>query len=194
MTKGTDTRNLILATGLNMATRVGLENTSIGNLAKETGMSKSGLFAHFQSKENLQIMILDHAAIQLSETVLLPVLKTESGIPRIRQLVNNWIDWSEKQSGGCIFINAGSEFSDRPGRVRERLKWHQERLTSSLKKLGDSAIKAGDFKPDTDTHQFAFDLYCLLLGFQHYKRLLEDDNITHHYAVALDRLLDNYQT
>jgi AcrR family transcriptional regulator len=93
MKKGEDTKIVILEAGLNMASKLGLENVTIGSLAKVTNMSKSGLFAHFLSKENLQLEILKYAAKNFSENVIVPALKTEAGINRIKKLVNNWNDW-----------------------------------------------------------------------------------------------------
>jgi AcrR family transcriptional regulator len=145
MVKGKETKTSIIEVGLDMASRVGLESVTIGNLAKEMGMSKSGLFAHFQSKENLQIAILDYAAEDFSQDVISPALKTERGIPRIRKLVDNWITWSYKYPGGCIFVSAGTEYSDRPGRVRDCLMRQQEtafiRLLDSYRPQKKTGLK-----------------------------------------------------
>ena len=103
MAKGEDTKLIVLEAGLDMASQLGLECVTIGNLAKATKMSKSGVFAHFQSKENLQIEILNHAAQLFSEGVIIPALKTNAGIPRIRALVDNWIQWTSELTGGLHF-------------------------------------------------------------------------------------------
>lgn len=193
MTKGRDTKNTILNAGLEMASQLGLENMTIGVLAKETNMSKSGLFAHFNSKVNLQIEILKYAGQLFAESVVVPALKKEAGIPRIRALVGNWDDWSSKLSGGCIFVSASSDFSDRPGKVREALLRQQETWLDSLRRMAKSAMLAGDFRKDIDCDQFAFDLYSLLLGFHLYYKLLNDSETKKHQKIALDRLLDNYK-
>lgn len=193
MTKGKDTKNIILDAGLEMASQLGLENVTIGALAKATNMSKSGLFAHFNSKENLQIEILEYAGQRFSESVVAPALMMEGGIPRIKALVNNWIDWSSELSGGCIFVSASTDFSDRPGKVREALLRQQEDWLGSLRRIADSAIRAGDFRKDIDCDQFAFDLYSLLLGFHLYYKLLNDSETRKHQQIALDQLLNNYK-
>lgn len=177
-----------------MSSQLGLECVTIGNLAKEMQMSKSGLFAHFQSKENLQIEILQYAAEDFSEYVIRPALKVERGIPRIRYLVKRWIEWGDKLTGGCIFVSAGMEYSDRPGNVRDALMHQQEEWLDSLKRIAQSAIKAGDFREDIDCEQFAFDLYSLLLGFHYYYKLLNDQKTRERLKVAFERLLDTHRT
>jgi AcrR family transcriptional regulator len=194
MEKGRDTKGTIIETGLEMSSQLGLECVTIGNLAKEMQMSKSGLFAHFQSKENLQIEILQYAAEDFSQYVIRPALKIERGIPRIRSLVDRWIEWGDKLTGGCIFVSAGMEYSDRPGKVREALMRQQEEWIDCLRRIAQSAIKSGDFRSDIDCDQFAFDLYSLLLGFHYYYKLLNDKKTRQRQKVAFERLLDNYRT
>ena len=193
MTKGEDTRLSVLEAGLDMASQLGLECVTIGNLAKVTNLSKSGLFAHFQSKENLQIEILNYAARLFSEGVIVPALKTNAGITRIRALVDNWIQWTSELTGGCIFVSASTDFSDRPGRVRDLLLHQQKQWIDCLRRIAQSAVQAGDFRPDIDFDQFAFDLYSLLLGFHLYHNLLNDADTKKHQEIALARLLNSYQ-
>jgi AcrR family transcriptional regulator len=193
MAKRKDTKLIVLEAGLDMASQLGLECVTIGNLAKATNMSKSGLFAHFQSKENLQVEILNYAAQLFTESVIVPALKTQSGIPRIRAMVDNWIDWSSELTGGCIFVSASAEFSDRPGRVKGVLLHQQKQWIDFLRRIAQSAVKAGDFRQDIDDEQFAFDLYSLLLGFHLYYKLLNDNEIRKREGNALVRLLDSYR-
>jgi AcrR family transcriptional regulator len=193
MAKGKDTKLTVLEAGLDMASQLGLECVTIGNLAKTTNMSKSGLFAHFQSKENLQVEILNYAARLFSDSVIVPALKTQAGIPRIRALVDNWIGWSSELTGGCIFVSASAEFSDRPGRVKDVLMNQQKQWIDCLRRIAQSAVKAGDFRQDIDDEQFAFDLYSLLLGFHLYYKLLNDNEIRKREETALVRLLDSYR-
>ena len=156
-------------------------------------MSKSGLFAHFQSKENLQIEILNHAAALFAKKVVIPALSAPGGVPRIRALVDNWVAWSNQLTGGCIFVSASSDFSDRPGRVRQLLLKQQEDWIDCLCKIAQSAIEAGHFRADIDCHQFAFDLYSLLLGFHLYYKLLHDTETKTRQEIALERLLAHYR-
>ncbi len=193
MTKGQDTRIAILSVALDLASQSSLESVTIGSLAKATKMSKSGLFAHFQSKENLQIAILEFAARQFTDQVVIPSLKKKAGIPRIRALVENWIQWGSKLKGGCIFVSAGTEFSERPGKVRDFLLFQQQSWIESLKKIGKSAIRANDFREDIDCGQFAFDLYSLLMGYHYYSILLRSNESRQHQEKALDRLLNAYK-
>jgi len=194
MTKGEDTKTAILETGLNMASKLGLECVTIGSLAKATGLSKSGLFAHFNSKENLQVGIVNHAAEIFWENVVAPALKVQSGIPRIQALVQNWVRWGSTLTGGCIFVSASSDFSDRPGNVRDALLRQQQFWLDCLSRIAESAVKAGDFRADTDCQQFAFDLYSLLLGVHLYYQLLRDTETGKRQRSALNRLLEDYRT
>ena len=193
MTKGEDTKLMILDKGLDIAGQLGLEAVSIGALAKATQMSKSGLFAHFQSKENLQTEILNHAGQLFSSKVVFPALKVEAGIPRINALVNNWIRWAFKMTGGCVFVQASTEFKDRPGKVREFLLLQQKAWIDCLRRLAQSAIRVGHFQEETDADQFAFELYSLLLGFHLYYKLLDDEDIKARQHQALEALIERYQ-
>ena len=183
----------ILDTGLDMASQFGLEGVSIGPLAKAIEMSKSGLFAHFESKENLQVEILTHAGRLFSEKVIVPALRTKAGIPRIKALVDNWIHWTSKLTGGCIFVSASADYTDRPGKVRQFLLDQQRDWIGCLRRIGESAVKAGAFREDADCDQFAFDLYSLLLGFHLYNKLLDDPETKKRQEQALESLLVNYQ-
>lgn len=193
MKKGEETKMVILDAGLDMASQYGLEGVSIGSLANLINMSKSGLFAHFQSKENLQIEILKYAGRLFAEDVIVPALKTEAGIPRIKALVKNWVSWADNLTGGCIFVTASAEFSDRPGRVRDYLLKQQRDWIDSLLRIAQSAIEVGDFRKDIDCEQFAFDLYSLLLGFHLYDKLLDDSETKKRQEMAFEQLLANYQ-
>lgn len=193
MTKGKNKKQAILKTGIDMASRTGLENLSIGTLAKAMKMSKSGLYAHFQSKENLLTEILNHAAEDFSKSVIVPALMTDAGISRIHALVDQWIVWSSRLAGGCIFVSAGTEFSGKPGKVRDCLLQQQEEWIDTLSQIADSAVEAGEFSENIDRKQFAFDLYSLLLGFYYYDRLLQDRQTKKRQEASLNRLLANYR-
>ena len=176
-----------------MASQSSLELVTIGTLAKAAKMSKSGLFAHFQSKENLQIAILEFAATDFIDQVILPALKIKAGIPRVNALVENWIKWGGRLKGGCIFVSASTEFSERPGKVRDFLLSQQERWVVFLKKTCRSATRANDFRQGIDCDQFAFDLYSLLLGYHYYHILLRRHSSRERQETALDHLIRAYQ-
>ena len=194
MTKGNETKTAILDMALDMTSELGLEGVTIGILAKATKMSKSGLFAHFQSKENLQVEILRHAATVFGQNAVAPALREEAGIPRIRALVKNWIDWTSKLSGGCIFIAASIQFNDREGRVHAYMLRQQQAWIRTLKKVVRSAIKTKELREDIDCNQFVFELYSLLLGFHLYHHLLHSEDLETRQTVALDQLLDRHRT
>ena len=192
MVKENDTKRAILHKGLEMASHLSLETLTIGLLAKEMKISKSGLFAHFKSKEKLQLEILDYAAQHFTKGVILPALKTERGIPRIRAIVENWIKWGSKFKGGCIFVTATTEFNDRPGKIQDKLFNQQKQWLRVLRKIGETAIKAGDIKPETDCEQFAYDLYSLVLGHYYYNQLIEDSKIDQYKEKSLNQFLKTY--
>src|SRR3979490_3354906 len=115
------TREVILEHAYAIACIDGLEGLSIGTLAQDVGMSKSGVFAHFGSREDLQLAVLEHAARRYGEQVLMPVLKIGRGFPRLHALFARWLDWSIASGlpGGCIMISAAAEYDDRPGPIRD---------------------------------------------------------------------------
>jgi AcrR family transcriptional regulator len=194
MSKGEDTKQKIIAVGLDMASQLGLDAVSIGALAKATQMSKSGLFAHFQSKENLQRDILRYAGDLFNTHVVAPALKTEAGIPRIRALVENWDRWVAKtMTGGCVFIQASNDFDDRDGKVRDFLLLQQEAWIDCLRRIAQSAIRIGHFREEIDCDQFAFEFYSLLLGFHLYYKLLKNEDIHYRQDKALDDLIQRYR-
>ncbi|MCP4340299.1 MAG: TetR/AcrR family transcriptional regulator [Desulfobulbaceae bacterium] len=194
MTKGTDTKMMILEVGLDMASQLGLDAVTIGALASTTQMSKSGLFAHFKSKENIQISILRYAGQLFVQEVVIPALKVEPGIPRIWALVDNWVHWTSHLSGGCIFIPASHDFKSRPGKVRDYLMQQQQVWIDSLRRIALSAIKVGHFRKDIDRDQFAFELYSLLLGFHMYHTLLDYKDIQQRHRLALETLIQRYKS
>ena len=120
-TKGEATREAILAHALGLATRIGFEGLTIGRLAEALQMSKSGLFAHFRSKEGLQLEILRFAGARMVETVVKPAFAVERGEPRVRALFDRWLAWEQSPDlpGGCPFMAASFELDDRPGPVRD---------------------------------------------------------------------------
>jgi AcrR family transcriptional regulator len=194
MGKENNTKTAILEKGLKMATHLSLEAITIGGLAKEMKMSKSGLFAHFQSKENLLVEILNYAAKHFTDYVITPALKIERGIPRIRAIVDNWVKWGTMFSGGCIFVDATTEFNDRPGNIQNILFGQQRQWVNVLRRIGESAIKAGDIKPDSDCEQFAYDLYSLVLGHYYYDQLIDDPKIELRKEKALNQFLKTYSS
>lgn len=191
MTKGKDTKATILAAALTMMSQVGLDGLSIGKLAQTVGLSKSGLFAHFNSLENLQIAVLQEAVELFIEKVIAPALKQPRGIPRIKTISENMFEWSKMLPGGCPFISAASEMDDKPGPVRDFLVKTQKDLLSTLTTAAQIAIEEGHFRKDLDPKQFAYDFYSIVLAYHHFHRLLNDPQAKTYYINAFKALIQN---
>ncbi len=190
MTKGNETKELILKAALDFSSKLGLESLSIGELAKRVGMSKSGLFGHFNSKEKLQKMVIDYAAKNYTENVFLPAFKKPRGIPRILAIVETWHKWSGKNfTGGCPFVAAAFEYDDRPGPVRDHIRHHQSTMIGSFEKAAQIAIDEGHFKKDLDVKAFAFEFYSYMLGYHLYSRLLRDEVAKERHIETVDSLI-----
>jgi AcrR family transcriptional regulator len=191
MSKGDDTRARILDRAFRMASRDGLEGLSIGGLATALAMSKSGLFAHFGSKEELQLEVLRAAARRFEDSVVRPAFRASRGTPRIRHLLENWVRWanSPDAAGGCLFVTAAIELDDRAGRPRDFLVGAQKEILEAIARSAQLAIDAGHFRGDLDCRQFAFELYALLLGYHHAKRLLRDPRAETALRTGFERLL-----
>jgi AcrR family transcriptional regulator len=176
MGRGAETRAAILGEALELTSRVGLEGLSIGVLAKRTGMSKSGLYAHFDSKEGLQRDVLREAADRWTELVIRPALREPRGLPRLEKLFERWIAWdTEAFTGGCPFMAAAIDFDDRKGPVRDAVAGHIRDALSAVARAVGLAVDEGHLRADTDVEQVTFELWGILAGFQQYARLLADE-------------------
>jgi AcrR family transcriptional regulator len=191
MGKGAATRDKILDAAFRLAARDGLQGLSLSQLAGQLGVSKSGLFAHFRSKEDLQLETLKAGATRFEEAVVRPALAEPRGLPRIRRLFDNWIRWSKDPSlpGGCLLMAAATEFDDREGPVRDYLVAVERQLLGSLARSVRIAVEEGHFSRDLDCDQFAFELNALVLGFNHVRRLLRDPKAERQSRAAFERLI-----
>jgi AcrR family transcriptional regulator len=191
MSKGAQTRATILDRALALASELGLGSLSIGTLAKEVEMSKSGLFAHFKSKEQLQIDVLAAARDRFIAEVISPALSAPRGIPRIRALFDRWLDWenSPNMPGGCIFQTATVELDDRPGPVRDYLVSTQKDWLETLAGAARIAMREGHFRADLDPAQWAFESFSIALGYRFAARLLRDPAARERAQVAMDALI-----
>jgi AcrR family transcriptional regulator len=160
VTKGQRTRNSILETAAALATEEGLEPLSIGRLAEETGMSKSGLFAHFGSKEELQLATVEYAAALFVAEVIEPARSAPRGLARIWALCDHMIGYSERQvfPGGCFFAATSFEFNNRPGPVRDRIEEMIRSWLSYLEHAVEQAQEAGELDPNASAREVAFQL------------------------------------
>jgi AcrR family transcriptional regulator len=176
VSKGQTTRRAILDEAFRLAACQGLDALTIGGLAEILGMSKSGLFAHFGSKEGLQLAVIDHAAERFTERVVRPTLKAERGLPRLRALFEHWLRWQreEVREGGCFFISVAFELDARPGPTRTRVVALQLEFVEMMVRIVQGAVQEGHLRADLDAEQLAHDLYGVMLVTQHYARLLDD--------------------
>lgn len=191
--KGEKTRELILNDAVALASQVGLEGLSIGSLAARTGMSKSGLFAHFGSKEDLQLATLQRAEELFEENVFRPAIAAPRGLPRLRALLTHWLRWANDSNaclpGGCLLISAASEYDDRPGPIRDALANGQRELRGAIAKAVRLAIEMGDLAGDVDPWQFTFEFYGIVLAAYHERRLLNDRRAKERALRAFERLV-----
>jgi len=189
--KGERTRDAILGHALALATRIGVEGVTIGRLATDLKMSKSGLFAHFRSKEALQIEMLRMAAGRMIESVVKPVLAVPRGEPRVRALFERWLAWEQSPGlpGGCPFMGASFELDDRPGPVRDFVVQNLRDWIDTIAGAARIAVQEGHFRADLDCEQFAQECQGIGLGFVHASRLMRDPRARARADRAFDALV-----
>ncbi len=177
MSKGSDTRQAILEEAIAVSSRVGLDGLSIGQLAQEVGLSKSGLFAHFGSKEGLQRKVLEAGAEKFIDAVVRPALTAPRGAPRLQALFDGWIRWPERNDlpGGCPFVAASHELDDQPGPVRELLVQYQQDWLATITRAAEIAVEEGHLRSDLDSRLFAYEFQSIILGYHYYLRLMRDE-------------------
>ena len=175
--RGQKTRRAILRKAVNLASLEGLEGLTIGKLASALRISKSGLFAHFGSKEDLQCAVVDEARDIFVEKVVRPAYEFR-GLKRLRALCENWLSYGEERvfPGGCFFSAASLEFDDRPGRVRDQIVELMRKWLGNLEHAALDAQLAGEIKKEADVHQLAFEIQALAMGANWSSRLFRDEN------------------
>jgi AcrR family transcriptional regulator len=195
-TKGEETRAAILAAAVEQASASGFESLTIGMLAEKTGMSKSGLFAHFGSKLELQVAALDEASRLFTEGVLMPAMKAPRGLKRFRSIFDHWITWPQRASlpGGCPIDAATREYHHQPGPMRDAVIERQKTLARELTKAVHMAVETGELKAATDPGQVAFDLFGIILAFYRTELLLGTDEASRRARTAFDRLVEYNRT
>jgi AcrR family transcriptional regulator len=193
MTKGEQTRAAILGQALERASVVGLEGLSIGALAQRTGLTKSGLFAHFGSKEALQVEVLRAAARRFAELVIRSARRETTALNRLRALFENWLDWTDAGGipGGCIFLAAAVELDDKDGPARDYLVEVQTNWLKTLALAAHRAAREGALAPDIDGERFAHDLHGIYLSYHQAKRLLRDPDARRRALDAFETLIAN---
>ena len=188
------TRDTILDHAYALARRDGLEGLSIGNLASDVGMSKSGVFAHFGSREDLQLAVLDTGRQRFVTQVLLPALKQPRGLPRLRAIVANWFEWSREHQSGCVLLSAVSEYDGREGALHDGVVRQQGGWRDELQKAIAQAVELGHLRSDTDVALLAFEIYALMLGLHHDAGLFGFDEAGRCTKAAFERLWHSWQT
>jgi len=173
--KGQQTKQLITAAALDLAAHIGLEGLSIGALAEITRMSKSGVFAHFGSREELQISVVREYFQRFSEEVFAPAMKEPRGLPRLHALFDNWMKRVAVEiQSGCIFISGAVEFDDRPGPVRDALAVSVQTWLQAVHRAVLQAKEQGHLEPDADAEQIAFEMHGLILALHYEARFLKN--------------------
>lgn len=175
MHKGQQTKQAIVQAAVTLSTQVGLEGLSIGSLAELMHMSKSGVFAHFGSREELQISVIREYFASFEQEVFYPAMKAPQGLPRVRALFDNWMKRVaiEIQSG-CIFISGAVEFDDRPGPVREALASSVQTWLQALYRAVVLAKQCGHLTQEADEQQVAFEIHALILALHYEARFLKN--------------------
>jgi AcrR family transcriptional regulator len=197
MGKGEETRREIVGNALSLASEVGLSGLSIGLLAERVGMSKSGLFAHFASKERLQVAVLEEAGERFVARVVAPALKSARGKPRVVSLFEHWLSWEQQidiMPGGCVFMAASAELDDQPGPARDQLVASQRDWQETIAEAVRIAKREGHFHTRVDEAQFAFELYGIMSSFYYHKRLMRDQAAERRAHKAFERLLSDAST
>ena len=191
MRKGEETRQAILDEAIQVASQDGLRGLTIGQLAAHIEMSKSGLFAHFKSKESLQLEVLEHARQRFIDSVMRPALAAPRGRTRLDTLFDHWLTWTNDElNGGCIFVAAASELDDRPGPVRDALVRSERDWLDSIATIAGTAISEGEFRSDVDVEQFAYELHGIMLSHHHASRLLRDERAPERARRAYESLVE----
>jgi AcrR family transcriptional regulator len=191
--KGQATRAAILDSAVGLASQVGLEGLSIGALAEVAGMSKSGVFAHFGSREELQIAVIREYHQRFEDEVFFPAMRESRGVPRLRALFERWLRRvSMEVDSGCIYISGAVEFDDRPGPVRDALvsmvrAWHD-----ALQRAIVIAVEEGQLRADADVQQMLFEMHGLILALHHDARLMRTAGAPERARQGFERVVNHY--
>lgn len=191
--KGQQTKQLIVTAALGLAEQIGLEGLSIGALAEVTRMSKSGVFAHFGSREELQMSVVREYYQLFSDEVFFPAMNAPRGLPRVRALFANWMKRVaiEIQSG-CIFISGAVEFDDRPGPVRDALASSVQTWLGAVHRAVVQARDEGHLVPDADARQIVFEIHGLILALHYEARFLKNPGAIERANTGFENIMLRY--
>ncbi len=171
--KGQQTRAVVIDAALLLATQIGLEGLSIGAVAELTHMSKSGVFAHFGSREELQISVVREYHRRFEQEVFFPALAVPRGLPRLRAMFGNWMKRTSIEiDSGCLYISGATEFDDRPGPVRDALVESVSAWQAAVNRAVVQAKEEGHLRANADERQIAFEIHGLILALHYEARFL----------------------
>lgn len=191
MQKGQLTRTAIIEQALASASKVGFEQLSLATLAADTHMSKSGLYAHFKSKEALQEAVLERAVERFGEIVVQPAMRAPRGVPRLQTLFDGYLEWvgGTVTGGRCLFMALAQEYRDRPGAIRDMVVQALKDWHGTIARVIRDAIEDGAIRADVEPRQFAFDMVGIGMSFQTSFKLLGRDDAQAMARHAFARLL-----
>ncbi|MEO7243135.1 MAG: TetR/AcrR family transcriptional regulator [Variovorax sp.] len=188
--KGQQTKGVILNAALALAAEIGLEGLSIGALAEATHMSKSGVFAHFGSREELQISVVQEYHQRFEQEVFYPALAAPYGLPRLRALFANWMSRTSAEiASGCIYISGAVEFDDRPGAVRDALAQSVGTWLAAVRRTIGQAKSAGHLRADADEAQIVFEIHALILASHYEARFLRAEGSIERAGVGFEHIV-----
>ena len=193
MHKGQQTKTAIIDVALSLATQMGLEGLTIGAVAEMAGMSKSGVFAHFGSREELQISVIREYHHRFEQEVFYPVLLQARGLPRLRALFANWMQRTSAEiDSGCLYISGAAEFDDRPGPVRDALASSVQTWMDALHRAVRMSVEQGDLDGQTDAAQMAFEIHGLILACHYEARFLKSKTALSLAQRSFEHILRRY--
>ncbi|WP_444996385.1 TetR/AcrR family transcriptional regulator [Aliikangiella sp. IMCC44359] len=175
-----------------MATRTSLDRITFGELAKATDLSKSGLFAHFKSRDNLQIAVLEYAGQLFAAKVIEPINTDTPPLERLKMLMDNWLNWFNESAHNCIFMSAITIFDTQPGPMRDLLQYQLERWLNYLESVAQEIVEAKVFKKNTHCKQFAFELYSLYLCSQTFRWLDNEKENRKYFKKGFEDLINRH--
>ena len=189
--KGRQTKAAIVDAALGLATQIGMEGLSIGALAEVMQMSKSGVFAHFGSREELQISVIREYHARFEDEVFAPAMAQPRGLPRLRALFANWMKrTSVELDSGCIYISGAVEFDDRPGPVRDALASSVNTWLSAMRRAIQLAMDEGHLRPELDADQLVFEIHALILALHYEVRFLRRPDSVWRAQTAFDSIVE----
>lgn len=191
--KGQQTKAAIVDAALGLATQIGLEGLSIGALAEVMQMSKSGVFAHFGSREELQISVVREYHTRFEDEVFYPAMNAPRGLPRLRALFDNWMKRTSVEiDSGCLYISGAVEFDDRPGPVRDALASSVNTWLGAMRRAVELSVAEGHLRADTDAAQMAFEVHALILALHYEARFLRSPDSLRRATQAFESILSRH--